>query len=400
MKSGWVGLAQRFRNRRLLIVVGCICVGIAAVAVAPSILFWEWLSGEESGSTTIRNIALVVAGALALGLALWRSLVAERQADTAQLSLLNERYQKGAGMLGSEVLSVRLGGIYALQRLAEQHPGHYHIQVMNLFCAFLRHPTKDQSLDPGQLTNKPGTLLGIRQDMEAVLEAICSRDKSRIALERREDFRLDLRGATLPGVQLLNADLSNAMFHHAEMPGANIANTDLTDAFFTSANLSQASLYRMKFKGTRFGSANLSGALLQDTEFTNADFHDADLSGANLWKANLHGAIFQDAKLCDAWLESANLSSSGFGGADLSGARLVKTDLSGSQFLNASLDNANLTDANLSGVAFSVGGPQRAKGLTQAQLDQAWANPNDTPNLTGVIDTETGLQLVWRGNGK
>ena len=62
--------------------------------------------------------------------------MAERQADTARLSLLNERYLKGAEMLGSEVLSVRLGGIYALQRLAEEHPGHYHLQVMNLFCAF------------------------------------------------------------------------------------------------------------------------------------------------------------------------------------------------------------------------------------------------------------------------
>ena len=69
MKAGWVGLVQRFRHSGILIVVGCICVGIAAAAVAPSILFWEWLSGEESGSTTIRNIALVVAGAFALG---WR----------------------------------------------------------------------------------------------------------------------------------------------------------------------------------------------------------------------------------------------------------------------------------------------------------------------------------------
>ena len=51
-------------------------------------------------------------------LAVWRSIVAERQADTAQQSLLNERYQKGAEMLGNEVLSVRMGGIYALGRLA------------------------------------------------------------------------------------------------------------------------------------------------------------------------------------------------------------------------------------------------------------------------------------------
>ena len=63
--------------------------------------------------------------------------------DTAQEGLLNERYQKGAEMLGSPVLAVRMGGIYALQQLAQDHPDTYHLQVMNLFCAFVRRPPPD-----------------------------------------------------------------------------------------------------------------------------------------------------------------------------------------------------------------------------------------------------------------
>ena len=96
--------------------------------------FWDWLretpNGYESGSTTVRNLGLIVAGLIALPLTLWRIWVADRQAKaaqkqvetsqdqvtTSQRSLLNERYQKGAEMLGSEVLSVRLGGIYALAK--------------------------------------------------------------------------------------------------------------------------------------------------------------------------------------------------------------------------------------------------------------------------------------------
>ena len=89
------------------------------------------------------RIALVVA-AMAVVIALWfakrRILVADRQAATAQLGLLNERYQKGAEMLGSSVLTVRLGGIYALGRLAREHSGDYHIQIMSLFCVFVRNP--------------------------------------------------------------------------------------------------------------------------------------------------------------------------------------------------------------------------------------------------------------------
>ena len=76
----------------------------------------DWLTQNESGSATIRNLVLGIATLIALPLGIWRSMVAERQADatqrqsqTASVSLLNERYQKGAEMLGSDVLSVRLG---------------------------------------------------------------------------------------------------------------------------------------------------------------------------------------------------------------------------------------------------------------------------------------------------
>ena len=366
-----------------------------------SAVFWDWLRPEsqpaESNATTIRNIALVTGGAVALVFATWRSRVAERRADTAQQVLLNERYQKGAEMLGNGVLSVRLGGIYALQRLAEEHPEQYHIQVMRLFCAFARLPTKDQSLEAGQVVIKPGTLLGIRQDVEAVMDAIGSRGRSRIALEREADFRLDLRGTDLPGAQFLGFDLSKGYFHHSNLTSANFANTDLSDAFFTAADLSQARFYKMNFLRTRFGRANLSGAIFEDADLTNAGFHNVDLSGANLSGSNLSGATFQDAKVSNARLERANLSRAGFLRADLSGARLVRADLSSAHFLDADLNQANIADANLSGVEFSVGGPQTAEGLTQAQLDQARADPNNPPKLTGVLDAETGDQLVWRG---
>ena len=361
------------------------------------IVFWEWLSSGESGSTTIRNIALVSAGVIALPLAIWRGVVAERQATTAQQGLLNERYQKGAAMLGSEVLSVRLGGIYALQRLAEESPGQYHIQIMRLFCAFVRFPTKDQSLESGQTVIEPGTLLGNRQDVEAVIQMIGSRAKSRIALERIANFNLDMRGADLPTAQFLGADLSNAMFHNSNLSGANFANTDLTDCFLSYSDLSQAQFHNVTFTRTRLGSANLSGAMLQDADLSRVIFHNANLSGTNLLRANLSEAIFQDAKASNASFEGAKLVLAGFLGADLSGARLVMADMSGAHFLDADLTSANIAEANLSGVKFSCGGLQTAQGLTQAQLDDARADPNKPPELTGVLDAGSGEPLVWRG---
>lgn len=396
MKAGWVSMPQCFRNRRHVLTLGIACTLIGAMIAIPWI-FWGWLSGGESGSTTIRNIALVAAGPIALALALWRSLVADRQAKTAQQVLSNERYQKGAEMLGSEVLSVRLGGIYALQCLAEEHPEKYHVQIMRLFCAFVRLPTRDQSLETGQVEIEPGTLLGIRQDVEAVMEAINARSDSRVGLERKAGFRLDLRGAELPGAQLLNADFSNAFFHHANLSGSDVADTNLSDAFLSYADLSGAIFSNVSCTRAHLVSANLSGALLQDLDLSRVSFHYANLSRANLHKADLSDAIFQDASLTNAWLDSADLSSASFLRADLSGAKLMGADLTDAHFLDAKLNNANFSDAKLSGVKFSNGGIQAAKGLRQTQIDMACADPSNPPKLTGVLDPENNLKLIWRG---
>ncbi len=389
-------MLHRFRNCRRGILPGVFCGGIAVVIVL-SVVFWEWLNDGESGSTTIRNVALVVAGAMALAIALWRSRVADRQANTAQQSLLNERYQKGAEMLGSEVLSVRLGGVYALQSLAQEHPEQYHVQIMRLFCAFVRYPTRDPSLKPEREGNQKGDLLGIRQDVEAVIQAIGSRPKSRIALERNASFRLDLRGADLHGAQLLDADFSNAMLHHSNLSGVNFANTDLTDSFLSYSDLSQAQFHDVNFTRARLWFADLSGAMLQDADLPGVDFSNARLHGTNLGRANLSGANFQYATATKAWFESANLSRATFLRADLSGARLMKAGLTDADFLDANLNEANISGANLSGVRFSNGGIQPAKGLTQAQLDEAQQDSNDPPKLTKVLDAGSGRQLVWSG---
>lgn len=87
-----------------------------------------WLSGGESGSTTLRNLGLMLAAAIGLPLAIWRSIVAERQtdaayrqSDTAMQMLLNDRFQKAAEMLGNaDVGSVRIGGIHTLTRICEK----------------------------------------------------------------------------------------------------------------------------------------------------------------------------------------------------------------------------------------------------------------------------------------
>ncbi|MCE2422133.1 MAG: hypothetical protein J4G03_02250, partial [Gemmatimonadetes bacterium] len=89
---------------KLLSGLGILLIFGGLVAAA---LTWP---GVRTHHEAVRNLGLVVAGMIAIPLAVWRAVVAQRQAETARRSLLNERDQKAAEMLGSALLSVRLGG--------------------------------------------------------------------------------------------------------------------------------------------------------------------------------------------------------------------------------------------------------------------------------------------------
>ena len=282
--SETVARAFGFAEGRL----GPLTLLVLAVFGLLAIVFRDWLQtgpeGLESGSTTLRNLSLVIAALIALPLAVWRSKVAERQADaaqrqveTAEQGLLNERYQRGAEMLGSEVLTVRLGGIYALQHLAEEKPDQYHIQIMQLFCAFARHPTRLEGAAAGRQDVENETDArdeeadqppDLREDVEAVINAIGTRSETGLALEARNNFRLDLRGSNLSwGSLIYEANLSNAEL--------------------TRADLSWTSLQGANLSGTSFWGANLTGV----------DLSGANLGGANLYRVSLGWAVLSEAML-------------------------------------------------------------------------------------------------------
>lgn len=345
---------------------------------------WEWLQGAssrlisdsaaESNSTTLRNVGLLIGGALALVFALWRSLVAGHQADTsrrqaevaqeqieiAQQGLLNERYQKGAEMLSNDVLSVRLGGIYALRRLAEEHPEQYHVSIMRLLSAFARHPIEDDAVrsNIASSNNCNDKKSLIREDVQAAMNAICACHEVQYRRTGETERYLDFYRADLNGIRLRAVILT---------------------------------VGRRSFRGTLAEAFDHSSG---------ADFTEAQLCSADLSFASLPNAEFKEARLCGTELVGANLSGAKFWEADMSGTSLSLADLTEADFWNANLHEVDFSKSNLSGARFAnTGYPGIAelRGLTQAQLDEARADPENPPLLDNVLDAETGEPLMWRG---
>lgn len=220
---------------------------------------WDWLKGMDSPATTIRNLGVVIASAIALPLAIWRSVVAHRQSETQRRGLLNERYQRGADMLGNAAPAVRLGGIYALDWLAEEHSGDYHIQVMGLFSAFVRYPPSAKAREGNE-------------DVQAILAFFCKRDEERVEIERKGRYRLDLRGAKLKGVDL----------RKIVMPGGDMSDVDLTDADLAEGQLGEGCFRKATLTNAKFVGSDLTGADLGEAELGGADFSDAVLANTDL----------------------------------------------------------------------------------------------------------------------
>jgi hypothetical protein len=189
----------------------------------------------------IGSAGAIVAGGIAAGVAvlgfrksskdnretLTRTLEAGRQGQ------LPERLSRAIEQLGSEVLDVRLGGIYALERVAADS-ARDHPTVMEVLSAFIREHSSEQwpPLDP-EISRERST----RPDVQAALTVIGRRDAAH----------------DLQPIDLHNTDLHYADLTRANLAGANLSDANLTGVFLNDADLSKAYCY-----GTIFTRAYLS----------------------------------------------------------------------------------------------------------------------------------------------
>ena len=326
------------------ILFAVVALALVLVGIGITKASWDWLhmygSADTSNDNMVPNAGIWIGGAVALVFGLWRAWLARRQADAArdqakaaqdqvtasqvqveavqrqveitQTGLLNERYQRAAEMLGSELLTVRLGAVYALRRLAAEHPVDYQVQCMVLLCAFVRHPTPDERV-PISVTEEWGRENPIvREDVQAAVSAIGERNPDHLELERQNDFRVDLRRASL-----VAADLRQHPLVCANLEGARLMSADLDQAMLTGADLSYAHL----------SGANLSGVCASD-----AICLCAKLSGVTAQGTILRGAILEGTEWNGARMQGADLSNANLIGADLQAARLNGTNLSGTIF--------------------------------------------------------------------
>jgi type II secretory pathway component PulM len=315
--------------------------GIAAIVLALAIVWAlfvplaDWLAHHDVGSATgpLHETALdnargrlltLSAGLVAVAALVFTALnfsLLRRNSEQAdqwqrrtheltEQGQVTDRYTKAIEQLGSEKLDVRIGGIYALERIARDS-ARDHPAVMEVLTAFIREHSQEQWL-PSHVPIPEEERLP-RPDVQAAVTVVARRDA------KRDILPIDLTGADLAGANLARADLASADLAGATLVRANLVRANLTRAHLRDAYLNSAYLNSANLTG-----ATLTGAVLIDAHLTGADLTRAYLGSATLTRADLTRADLTGADLRYAYLNGATLT-----GATLTGAVLIEADLTG-----------------------------------------------------------------------
>lgn len=243
-----------------------------------------------------------------------------RYLKTIEEKQIIERLSQAIEHLGSDKQEIRVGGIYALERIAKDSEKDYWtvIEVLTSFV-HLRCPLATASAEALSISDSPLESIAedlsslepsdsgaIARDIQAALRVIGRREASKDPDNKRIDLnQTDLAGANLKGVmfrrvELHGADLRNANFREADLSEASLENANLRGAMLGLSNFKQANL-----SGADLSAVELIGGRLKEADLTNASLADADLRGVDLRRATLKGTSFKGTNLKGANLKGA-----------------------------------------------------------------------------------------------
>lgn len=322
---------------------------------------------EDAIRKTIAQIVggIVILGSLAFAYKTYQIQIEKQDLDRE--GLFTDRFNNAIDKLKSEDRTVRIGGLYALERLSKDQTVSKDSQkdywmIMEILCAYIREKSsvfsKDekepqQSLNSNanideanyKITNQNFTLQENRANQKIQDIKIPEDIQTAITIIGRRDFRNDLGIINLRYTNLSGVDLSSLYLSKSNLSGANLSNAEFYETNLSGADLRKADLSKVKlWEGTisrelvRLNNhwiADLSNAKLEGAKFYNADLSYMNLSGLNFSNIHLENAI----------LTKSELFNTNFSNAFLTNVNLSQTALYKTNFSNAHLEFAYLTNA-------------------------------------------------------
>jgi hypothetical protein len=203
---------------------------------------------------------------------------------------ITDLYTKAADQLGSEKAAVRLAGIYAMERLASDHPEHRQT-IVNVLCAYLRMPYRplpddadpqiiDANKQEGEVRYAAQEVLtdGLSIDAEGSVWEVMSVNLTgaylnRFSIHLAASLSLVLSGASVGELRMFSCDCDDLDLSQTTVRGA----FSIEDGYLDSWDFSGAEFQG----GARFDSVKFhrdtgvnSVSAVGPVQFTRCEFED------------------------------------------------------------------------------------------------------------------------------
>ena len=331
IKIFWQTQWQNFKGTSLEVKM-LVLAGLVLLSAFIPCLNEIWKYGKDWSGEATRSIVLTlgaIGGAYGLILAVRRLNIAQKQADTAEANLFNDRLSRAiVGLSNNESLVARNAALRLLKNLGGDLPegDRNRDLVCNIIHGFIRERAIVRSLNENgampSVKEAPEARTDIVMGIQILFELVEKENREKFSLSKLDLRNLDLSFVHLEGADLRGAVLQDTILFMTKLQSANLYNANFQETILQSADL----------RDTDLGHASLQGAILLM----------AHLRAAKLHGSHLHGAVLKNADLQDANLARAILQDADLGHADLSGADLRGADLSGADFSHADLDKVKI----------------------------------------------------------
>ena len=274
-------------NDRIVVCAWGIAAAILTVGLLVAICrlgFVHVVTGKwVTSAGALRDVALTLAAVIGFPIVIQRARSHDKQATAAREQAeanrkqaetdsrrrLAEAYSKAADLFSKAELPLRLAGLYALWKIAEEDPENHHIQIMQILCAFVRHPMPLENWEPIEAV----LTTTIRPDLEAVMNLLGKRNENQREQESAVEYKMDFKGADLQNFDLRGGDWRLASFIVADLRGVEFDISDMWGAQFASANLGRTSFHSVDLRQASFFYAEVDERTI---------FDDAAMNGASL----------------------------------------------------------------------------------------------------------------------
>ena len=253
--------------------------------VAVSILFYsfwfifpKFIAKIDNDDTSFYNLSLAVFAILSGLGAVFGFYTSIIRTETAEQGLITDRLNKATEGLGKNnadsgnpVVEVRLGALYALERIA-QDSIRDHVQIMEILCAYVRY-NSPRTYE----TDKADRSFPLREDIQAAITIIGRREKwpecqKRMDIEEEREYSINLTNCYLHAINFSDVNLHNALFDGADLRYALLFNADMRFASFFGTDLRNACMDEADMSGVHIKGAEMKGAEMENAYVYRGDF--------------------------------------------------------------------------------------------------------------------------------